>query len=275
MKVFLYPSPLHYRIIPEVAYDINATMLFGTNTFLKGYAKFAHSYDFYSIRYVCAGAEAVQKETRDLYAEKFGLRILEGYGATETSPVIAMNTPIDYKAGSVGTLLPGLDYRLKEVTGITNGGQLFVKGDNVMKGYLRNETPGVIEKTTSEFGDGWYDTGDIVEIDKDGFVTIRGRVKRFAKIGGEMVSLSVVEAMASQCWPEELHAVVSMPDKVKGEQLVLVTTRQNAQRKELSEFAREHNIGELNVPREIICLEQMPLLGTGKIDYQGIKSRLM
>ena len=272
MKVFLYPSPLHYRIIPEMAYDINATMLFGTNTFLKGYARFAHNYDFYSIRYVCAGAEAVQKETREIYSERFGLRILEGYGATETSPVIAMNTPIDYKAGSVGTLLPGLDYRLKEVTGISNGGQLFVKGDNVMKGYLRNEKPGVIEKTTSELGDGWYDTGDIVEIDADGFVTIRGRVKRFAKIGGEMVSLSMVEAMVSQCWPEDLHAVITKPDSAKGEQLVLVTTRANAQKKEMLSFAKDNNMGEINVPREIVSLEQMPLLGTGKIDYQAIKT---
>ena len=271
MKVFLYPSPLHYRIIPEVAYDINATMLFGTNTFLKGYAKFAHSYDFYSIRYVCAGAEAVQKETRDLYAEKFGLRILEGYGATETSPVISINCPMDYKTGTVGTMLPGMEYQLKAVPGIETGGQLFVKGPNVMKGYLRHDKPGVLEPATSEFGAGWYDTGDIVDIDDDGFVRIKGRVKRFAKIGGEMVSLSMVEEMVSQCWPDELHAVVSIPDRSKGEQLVLVTTRQNTQRKELSTFAKKSQIGEINVPKNIIEVEKLPLLGTGKVDYQSVK----
>ncbi|MCW8929544.1 MAG: AMP-binding protein [Gammaproteobacteria bacterium] len=272
MKVFLYPSPLHYRIIPEVAYDINATMLFGTNTFLKGYAKFAHNYDFYSIRYVCAGAEAVQKETRELYAEKFGLRILEGYGATETSPVISINTPIDYKTGTVGTILPGIEYQLKAVPGIDEGGQLFVKGPNIMKGYLRNENPGIIEPAHSEYGADWYDTGDIVEIDNDGFITIKGRVKRFAKIGGEMVSLSMVEDMASQCWPDEMHAVVSVPDSSKGEQLILVTTRQAAQRKELSAHAKENNLGEINVPKKIVIVENLPLLGTGKIDYQGIKA---
>ena len=272
MKVFLYPSPLHYRIIPEVAYDINATMLFGTNTFLKGYAKFAHSYDFYSIRYVCAGAEAVQKETRELYAEKFGLRILEGYGATETSPVISMNTPIDYKTGSVGTMLPGMEYHLNPVPGIEEGGQLFVKGPNIMKGYLRHEQPGVLEPPQCELGQGWYDTGDIVDIDADGFIAIKGRVKRFAKIGGEMVSLAMVEEMAVQCWPEDLHAVVSIPDSSKGEQLVLLTTRIEAQRKELSLFAKEQQIGEINVPKKIVSVEKLPLLGTGKVDYQAAKS---
>ncbi len=270
MKVFLYPSPLHYRIIPEVAYDINATMLFGTNTFLKGYAKFAHSYDFYSIRYVCAGAEAVQKETRSVYAEKFGLRILEGYGATETSPVISINCPMDYKTGTVGMMLPGMGYQLKKVPGIESGGQLFVNGPNVMAGYLRHDNPGVLEPAASEFGAGWYDTGDIVDIDDDGFIRIKGRVKRFAKIGGEMVSLSMVEDMVSQCWPDELHAVVSIPDSNKGEQLVLVTTRQNVQRKELSAFAKTSQIGEINIPKKMIEVEKLPLLGTGKINYQAI-----
>lgn len=272
MKVFLYPSPLHYRIIPEVAYDINATMLFGTNTFLKGYAKFAHNYDFYSIRYVCAGAEAVQKETRELYAEKFGLRILEGYGATETSPVISINCPMDYKTGTVGTILPGIEYQLKAIPGIETGGQLFVKGPNIMKGYLRNEKPGIIEPAQSEYGAGWYDTGDIVDIDSEGFIRIKGRVKRFAKIGGEMVSLSMVEEMAAQCWPEGVHGVVSIPEPSKGEQLVLITTQANAQRKELSVYAKENQIGEINVPKNIIEVENLPLLGTGKIDYQALKS---
>ena len=271
MKVFLYPSPLHYRIIPEVAYDINATMLFGTNTFLKGYAKYAHNYDFFSIRYVCAGAEAVQKETREIYAEKFGLRILEGYGATETSPVISMNTPIDYQTGSVGVLLPGIEYQLKPVPGIEKGGQLFIKGDNVMSGYLRYENPGVLEPAESEYGSGWYDTGDIVDIDDEGFVFIKGRVKRFAKIGGEMVSLSMVESLVKQCWPEYEHAVVSIPDPAKGEQLILLTTFQEADRKDLSAFAKKQKVGEINVPRQIKTIDKIPLLGTGKTDYTEIK----
>ncbi len=271
MKVFLYPSPLHYRIIPEVAYDINATMLFGTNTFLKGYAKFAHNYDFFSVRYVFAGAEAVQKETALLYAEKFGLRILEGYGATETSPVISMNTPLEYKTGCVGTLLPGMEYHLKAIPGIDTGGQLFVKGPNIMKGYFRNDKPGVLELTDSELGQGWYDTGDIVDIDEDNFIRIKGRVKRFAKIGGEMVSLSMVEDMVSQCWPDEQHAVISIADSAKGEQLVLFTTYEQAQRKALSAFAKKNAISELNVPKNINIIADLPLLGTGKTDYQRIK----
>ena len=271
MKVFLYPSPLHYRIIPEVAYNINATMLFGTNTFLKGYAKFAHNYDFYSIRYVFAGAEAVQKETAELYTEKFGLRILEGYGATETSPVISMNTPLEYKTGSVGQILPGIQYQLKPIAGIVPGGQLFVKGPNIMKGYLRNEQPGVLEPAASEFGKGWYDTGDIVDIDNDNYISIKGRVKRFAKIGGEMVSLSAVEEIVSKCWPDTLHAVVNIPDAAKGEQLVLLTTREEAQKKELSAFAKENAYAALMIPNKIIMLETLPLLGSGKTDYPKVK----
>ncbi len=273
MKVFLYPSPLHYRIIPEISYEINATMLFGTNTFLKGYAKYAHNYDFFSIRYVCAGAEAVQKETREIYAEKFGLRILEGYGATETSPVISMNTPIDYQTGSVGVLLPGIEYQLKSVPGIEKGGQLFVKGDNVMLGYLRHEKPGVLEPATSDYGAGWYDTGDIVDIDSDGFVFIKGRVKRFAKIAGEMVSLSMVEKMVKQCWPEYDHAVISIPDPAKGEQLILLTTFQDADRKALSTFAKKQKIGDINVPRQIKKIARIPVLGTGKTDYTALSQQ--
>lgn len=275
MKVFLYPSPLHYRIIPEVAYDINATMLFGTNTFLKGYAKYAHNYDFFSIRYVCAGAEAVHKETREVYMEKFGLRILEGYGATETSPVISMNTPIDYQTGSVGVLLPGIEYQLKPVPGIERGGQLFVKGDNVMKGYFRHENPGVLEPASSEYGEGWYDTGDIVDVDSEGFVFIKGRVKRFAKIGGEMVSLAMVENMVKQCWPDYEHAVVSIPDPAKGEQLVLLTTLEKADRKALSSFAKAQNIGEINIPRNIKTVDKIPLLGSGKTNYAAIKKLVL
>ncbi len=266
IKTFLYPSPLHYRIVPALIYDSNATIMFGTDTFLSGYARVAHSYDFYSIRYVFAGAEKVRDETRKAWFDKFGLRILEAYGATETAPGIAANTPMHYKAGTVGRLLPSIAARLEPVPGIDRGGRLIVTGPNIMMGYLRAENPGVIEPTK----DSQYDTGDIVDIDAEGFVTILGRAKRFAKIAGEMVSLTAVENYAGSCWPDNAHAVVAVPDERKGEQLVLVTDNQKAERKHLLEWARTNGVAELMIPRDIMIVDQLPVLGTGKTDYVSI-----
>ena len=263
VRTFLYPSPLHYRTIPEFAYGINATILFGTDTFLAGYARVADNYDFYSVRYVFAGAERVKEETRRVWFERFGIRIFEGYGATETAPALAVNTPMHFKTGTVGRLVPGLEHRVERVEGIAEGGRLFVRGPNVMLGYLRAERPGVLEPPD----DGWYDTGDIVSFDGDGFVTIRGRAKRFAKVAGEMVPLGAVEDYISKLWPEAIHAVVAMPDQKKGEQLVLVTDCSEAARGALAAAAREAGLPEIFVPRAIVKVPAVPLLGTGKIDY--------
>ncbi|HEY0635833.1 MAG TPA: AMP-binding protein [Gammaproteobacteria bacterium] len=271
MKTFFYPSPLHYRIVPEMAYEMNATILFGTNTFLAGYARFAHPYDFYSVRYVFAGAEKLQEETRRIWSDKFGVRIFEGYGATETSPVLSANTPMEYVGGSVGRLMPGIDHQLRPVAGVKEGGRLFVHGPNVMLGYLLNSNPGVLLPTTSELGQGWYDTGDIVTIDGAGFIHIQGRAKRFAKIGSEMVSLAAIEELAARVWPERGHAVVALPDKVKGEQLILLTEQPEAERSALLRHARAEGIAEINVPKKILVVPKLPLLGTGKIDYAAVK----
>lgn len=273
-RVFLYPSPLHYRIIPEVAYDINATILFGTNTFLNGYGKHAHPYDFYSIRYVFAGAEKVQPETRRIWADKFGIRIMEGYGVTETSPVLAANTAMHYREGTVGRLMPGIDYALEPVEGIADGGRLHVKGPNVMLGYLHAHAPGRIEPPASCFGPGWYDTGDIVSVDGHGYVTIKGRAKRFAKIGGEMISLAVIEELAGRVWPDARHAVVNLPDPRKGEQIVLATSQPRADRTPLFERARAEGLSELYLPKRIRILPALPLLGSGKIDYPALTALL-
>jgi acyl-[acyl-carrier-protein]-phospholipid O-acyltransferase/long-chain-fatty-acid--[acyl-carrier-protein] ligase len=272
MKTFFYPSPLHYRIVPEIAYDVNATVLFGTNTFLGGYARFAHPYDFYSVRYVFAGAEKLQEETRRVWAEKFGVRIFEGYGATETAPVLSANTPMDHAVGSVGRLMPGIRYQLQPVPGVAEGGRLFVHGPNVMLGYLLHANPGVLVPAECELGQGWYDTGDIVTIDGDGFIRIQGRAKRFAKIGGEMVSLTAVEELVARTWPDHAHAVVALPDKSKGEQLILLTERPDAERGALLAAAKAAGIAEINVPKKIMGVRQLPLLGTGKIDYPAVKT---
>jgi acyl-[acyl-carrier-protein]-phospholipid O-acyltransferase/long-chain-fatty-acid--[acyl-carrier-protein] ligase len=269
MRTFLYPSPLHYRIVPEMAYDVNATVMFGTNTFLAGYARFAHPYDFYSVRYAFAGAEKLKDETRRVWADKFGVQIFEGYGATETSPVLAANTPIDSRAGTVGRFLPGVEHALDPVPGV-QGGRLSVRGPNVMLGYLKHDRPGVIQPPSTERGAGWYDTGDIVSLDADGFVTIQGRAKRFAKIGGEMVSLTAVEELAARAWPDAQHAVVSLPDFQKGEQLLLVTTKAGAARQELSARARSDGMSELHVPKRIVPVAAIPLLGSGKTDYPAV-----
>ncbi len=263
MKLYLYPSPLHYRQIPELIYGSNSTVLFGTDTFLAGYARTANPYDFRSVRYVVAGAEPVKAETRRVYNEKFGLRILEGYGVTETSPVLAVNDPMFNRVGTVGRLMPGVDYRLESVPGITEGGRLHVRGPNVMLGYYRAERPGVLEPAP----EGWHDTGDIVTVDAQKFVTIKGRAKRFAKIAGEMVSLAQVEQMLADFAPEHLIAMVSVPDARKGEKLIMVTTRADATRAAAQAHLKAKGATELMAPADVMIVDAIPLLGSGKTDY--------
>ncbi len=268
VKTFLYPSPLHYRIVPELVYSTNATIMFGTDTFLNGYARMAHPYDFYRMRYIFAGAEKVKEETRQIYMNRYGVRILEGYGATETAPVLAVNAPMHIKPGTVGRLLSGIDYRLEDVPGVEEGGRLFVKGPNVMLGYYRADNPGILEPPA----DGWYDTGDIVDIDNQGYVKILGRAKRFAKIAGEMVSLTTVEAMADKVYTDADNAVVAIPDARKGEQLIFVTTHKDANKKALSAYASKNGISELSVPKTILHIEKIPALGSGKTDYTTLQT---
>ena len=262
VRVYMYPSPLHYRIVPEMIYGTNSTIMFGTDTFLAGYARSAHAYDFRSLRYIMAGAEPVKEATRRTYMEKFGLRILEGYGVTETSPALALNTPMFNKFGTVGRLLPGMEARLEPVPGVEEGGRLYVRGPNVMLGYMRTENPGVLERPV----EGWHDTGDIVTIDTDGFIAIRGRAKRFAKIGGEMISLAAVEALAGELWPDAMSGAATVPDARKGERLVLVTTKNDPKRSDFLAFARNRGASEMMVPTEVLILEKLPVLGSGKID---------
>ena len=263
IPIYMYPSPLHYRIVPELIYQTGATILFGTDTFLTGYARSAHAYDFRTLRLVLAGAEAVKDRTRQIYMERYGIRILEGYGVTETAPVLAMNTPMANRPGSVGRLSPLMEYRLDPVPGIEEGGRLSVRGPNVMLGYLRAENPGVLEPLV----DGWHDTGDIVTIDAAGFIQIKGRAKRFAKIAGEMVSLSAVETMASALWSQALSVAVSLPDARKGERIVLLTTQKDADRGAMQRQAKATGASELAVPASVQVVDKVPLLGSGKTDY--------
>ena len=262
-RVYLYPSPLHYRQIPELVYGMNATVLFGTDTFLTGYARMANPYDFRSLRYIIAGAERVKEETRRLYMEKFGQRILEGYGVTETAPVLAVNSPMFNRNGTVGRLMMGVEYRIEPVPGIVDAGRLHVRGPNIMLGYYRADNPGVLEETPM----GWHDTGDIVTLDEQSYVVIKGRAKRFAKIAGEMVSLAQVEQICGDLWPEHSPAVVAVPDAKKGERLVMVTTKVGATRSEVHVWMKARHATELMVPAEVITVDALPLLGSGKTDY--------
>lgn len=267
VRTFLYPSPMHYRIVPEMVYSANATIMFGTDTFLQGYARMADPYDFFRMRYIFAGAEKVKDETRRLYMERFGVQVLEGYGATETAPALTLNSAMHQKNGSVGRFLPGIEYRLEDVPGVEDGGRLYVRGPNVMLGYYKADRPGVLQPLE----DGWHDTGDIVSVDEGGYVHIKGRAKRFAKIAGEMVSLAQVESMADSVWPGMQHAVIAVPDARKGEQLVLVTTQEDSNRDALSAYASKNGITGLAVPATILHTSKMPVLGSGKIDYQAVK----
>ncbi len=270
IKTFIYPSPLHYRKVPNMIYECNATITFGTDTFLAGYGRYAHPYDFYSIRYVFAGAEKLKEKTRKLWMEKFGIRIFEGYGVTEASPVISVNTPMQNKPGTVGNFLPGIRYEIEPVSHIKGGGRLLVSGPNVMLGYLSSEQPGEIIPPHH----GWYDTGDIVEVDANGYITIKDRAKRFAKISGEMVSLTAIENAIDDLWPDKHHAMLTIPDPKKGEQLILVTEYKLATRNALFKFFQENGLSELSLPRRLYFIESMPLLGSGKINYMEVKSWL-
>jgi acyl-[acyl-carrier-protein]-phospholipid O-acyltransferase/long-chain-fatty-acid--[acyl-carrier-protein] ligase len=263
IKLFLYPSPLHYKIIPELICKTNSTIVFGTNTFLDRYAKYADSRTFCSLRYVFAGAEKLNEATKNLWKDKFGIRVFEGYGTTETSPVISVNTPMKNRFGSVGKILPGMKYELEKVPGIEIGGKLIVSGPNIMLGYMFADKPGEIIPPKNNK----HDTGDIVKIDDEGYITIKGRVKRFAKIAGEMISMPYVESEISKFLTKNVVAVVSKPDEKKGERLILVTDKPDVNLGELMSFLRESGMSELAIPKNLFYLEEIPLLGTGKIDY--------
>ncbi len=266
IPVYLYPSPLHYRVIPELVYGTNATLFFGTDTFLNGYARTAHPFDFRSVRYCISGAEAVKAPTRELFMQRFGVRLLEGYGVTETAPVIAVNTPIFNKVGTVGKALPGVKTKLGPVPGLKEGGRLLIKGDNVMAGYLSADNPGELIPPP----DGWHDTGDIVTIDEEGYIKIIGRAKRFADIAGEKVSLAAVEVVAFDLWPDFLSAAARLPDVKKGERIVLVTNNPDADLSTFARFAKGRGEADILVPAELI-IGEVPVLATGKVDLASVQ----
>ncbi|HTO43218.1 MAG TPA: AMP-binding protein, partial [Burkholderiales bacterium] len=274
-QLFLYVSPLRYRAIPEIAFRRRCTYLFGTSTFLSYYAKNARPLDFHSIRRVISGGEKLGADVARAWLEKFALRIYQGYGTTECAPVIALSTPGTFKQGTVGRLLPGLEHRIQRVEGIERGGVLHVKGMQVMLGYYLYDRPGVIVPPRSIYGDGWYDTGDVIDIDEDGVLTVVGRVKRFAKIAGEMVSLDVIEEVAREASPEHRHAVVLRTEAASGETTVLFTTDPELNRSAMVHAARQLGRPELALSRRILCMPEIPVLASGKTDYVALETITM
>ena len=274
-KLFLYPSPLHYRVVAELVYELGATLMLGTDTFLRGYAKIAHPYDFHNIRLMYSGGEAAKSDTRSMWMEHSGVRMMEAYGATECSPVMTANNGIFNKFGSIGKIMPGMQFKILPVDGIANGGELCVKGPNVMQGYYMPSNPGVLVPPE----DGWYHTGDVVEMDEIGFFTIKDRIKRFAKIGGEMVSLNAVQDMVmdatKEMGAEYSYGVVSIPHESKGEQIVLVTNNEKVTSAMLHEYVKNNGMSELYLPRVILYHEKLPVFATGKADNVTLKKEVL
>lgn len=267
LRVVCHPTPLQPREIVARIKAHGATILLSTDTFISQYGRAAAEGDLDSLRLAVCGAERVRDETRAFIRQKFGIHILEGYGVTEASPVVAANQIEANHPGTVGRMMPGMEAQFEPVEGIPGGGRLRVKGPNVMQGYILPEAPGVIVPPP----DGWHDTGDVASMDEDGFIAIRGRLKRFAKIGGETVSLAVPENCAAALWPGQAHAAVIVADPRKGEQIVLVTDAKEASRPSLLAWAQHHGVSELAVPRRVMIVESIPALGTGKTDYVAVQ----
>jgi acyl-[acyl-carrier-protein]-phospholipid O-acyltransferase/long-chain-fatty-acid--[acyl-carrier-protein] ligase len=265
-KTFLFPSPLAVKEIPKLIKETGANVFFATDTFAQQYARNAEDDDMKCIRLMVLGAERVRPETRELYQRRFGVELLEGYGATEASPLISVNVPGRNRHGTVGQFVPALEWRLEPVPGIEGGQRLYVRGPNVMRGYLDPTKPVGIDMLP----DGWHDTGDVVDVDEDGYIRILGRVKRFAKVGGEMVSLNAVEGYAQQLWPSATHAAIAMPDTRKGEKIVLFTSQKDADSSAFVAWSRANGVQEIAVPKKIITVDDIPVLGTGKTDYVAL-----
>ncbi len=265
MPCVLYPNPTHYKQIPELIRQHAITIFFSTDTFLNGYGKAATAADLASLRLLVAGAEALKPSTREFWLERFAINVREGYGVTETSPALSANTPDFNRPGTVGRLMPCIEARLQPLENDeTRHGRLLVRAPNVMAGYW---LPGS-SRTLTPPADNWHDTGDVAAFDADGFLTLHGRAKRFAKIGGEMVSLAQIEQRISDIWPEHRHVVCAVAHPTRGQQLVLITERPAPDLNGLRDALGACGIAELARPRRLVAVEALPILGSGKPDLR-------
>ncbi len=263
---FLYPWALRSHTIPRLCYASDATILLGTNTLLSYWGRYAAPYDFARIRLVIAGAEALRPEVRRFWSEELGLRLLEGYGVTEAAPMVAANTVARSRIGTVGRLLPGIEARLVPIPGFAEGQELWIRGPNLMTGYLSTTIAG------ADFREGWYATGDLVQRDDEGFLRIVGRLRRFAKIAGEMISLDLSEELARDLRPQSGHAAVALSSPERGEQIVLITTDPSLTLADLRRAADRAGTAHLALPSRLLRRKTLPRLPNQKVDYPSLTS---
>ncbi|MBW1635891.1 MAG: AMP-binding protein [Deltaproteobacteria bacterium] len=269
MKMLTYANPLDYRKICSIIRQHSATFLVGTPSFLWGYLRKSQKGDFDSLRIIMAGADKCPDSLRDGFKNKHGITIYEGYGATECSPVISANSPEYDRPGSVGRPIPGLQVRIEnyetgEESGVREDGRILVKGDSVMKGYFND-----FEQTSLHIRRGWYDTGDMGNLDEDGYLWHVGRLKRFVKIGGEMVSLVKIEDVLEKLLPEDAHCcIIEIPDATKGAKIVAVVTADLEEKTILKQMAKQ--LPAIALPKIFLLWETLPKMGSGKIDFRSI-----
>jgi acyl-[acyl-carrier-protein]-phospholipid O-acyltransferase/long-chain-fatty-acid--[acyl-carrier-protein] ligase len=269
MTLVSYANPLEYRTVCTIVREEKVTLMVGTPAFFSGYLRQSAPGDFASVRIMVAGADKVPDSLRAGFRDKHGKELCEGYGATETSPVVSVNVPGANKPGSIGRLLSGVQVKIEDVdTGqelpVGREGKIMVKGELVMKGYLNDA-----EETARRIKDGWYETGDMGMMDEDGYLWHRGRLKRFVKIGGEMVSLVRVETVLQELLPEDIDCtVVDVPDPVKGARIVAVTTAEINHQEIQREMAL--TLPHLAIPKDFLVIEELPKLGSGKVDFRAV-----
>lgn len=267
MTVITYANPLEFKNVARFIKDEKPTILVGTPYFLAGYIKHARPGDFESIRLAVVGADKMPAALQRQYEQEHGVPLREGYGATETSPVISANRIDNHKTGSIGLPMPGVEVRIIDVDSgeelpVGREGKIQVRGELVMKGYL-----GDVEETALRIEAGWYETGDMGLIDEDGFIWHKGRLKRFIKIGGEMVSLVAVEAVLEKLLPEEVSCcAVEVPDKKRGATVGVAVDVDVDQNELMSQLADK--LPALSLPRHIVKLEELPKMGSGKVDFR-------
>jgi acyl-[acyl-carrier-protein]-phospholipid O-acyltransferase / long-chain-fatty-acid--[acyl-carrier-protein] ligase len=279
--VVFHPNPLDSRVIGALVNKYAVTMLLATPTFLNAYTRRCTPEDFGSLRFVMAGAEKLPDRISQAFEDHFGIRPHEGYGCTECSPAVTVNT-IDFRAasfrqvgakrGSIGHPLPGITVKIVDPdtlqpVGVDEPGLLLVRGPNIMRGYLNKP-----EKTAEVLHDGWYNTGDVARMDEDGFIRITDRLSRFSKIGGEMVPHIKVEDLLQDLAgvSEQTFVVTAIPDEKKGERLVVLHTLDEAQLEECLEKLGKSDLPALWRPRkdQFLRVDNLPYLGTGKLDLR-------
>ena len=281
LGVIFHHNPMDAKIIGKLTKKYQATFILSTPTFYRSYIKVCSKEMFASLKYAIVGAEKLRESIANEFKEKFEIDLLEGYGCTETGPVVAINTPDvqpgpnwiqkGNKPGTVGTPLPGVATRISDPETLVplpfgDVGMLLVKGGNIMLGYL--DQPHKTQQAITK--DGWYITGDIAKVDEGGFITIVDRLSRFSKIGGEMVPHIKIEAEINEILEGAHSIVVSIPDEKKGEQLAVIYCHASLKPEDLWQYLNERDLPKLWIPaqKNFIVVPELPHLASGKVDLQ-------